>query len=505
MIKLVLIQLTLLAVITVQAQNDSFSKAKESITVAELRDHVFYLASDSMKGRMSGTSEYNVAANYAISQFIQAGLKPGYTDPNGNASFIQPFDILSATYDEINSKFEISIEGKKYFKNTGKDILMFSGNNFERETLNGDVVFVGYGINEPDFGWDDYNGIDVKDKWIVLLTEIHDSVLQHFPSKVASEYKNPRERLLRRINSALQLGAIGTISILPKSKYKNWNIIEDVFENSYVGSLTKHTSCDNILIDTTSIKLLFQKSPFNPIEMVGDYGSFQLDNVEINFEKKFNFTTIKSCNILALKEGTDPILKNEIITVGAHLDHIGTKGENIYNGANDNATGCAAILEIGEAIAEIKTNRSILFILFGGEEVGLLGSNHFVKNYDALKADLKLNLNIDGIGLNDRSDILSVVGADRINPIFKDQISSINEKTENLELDFSNMEYINAGDHYSFYLEGIPSAFFTDAGGGVYHTINDDADNINYNFLQKNCFLLYELTLDMSNNYHTFK
>lgn len=487
--------------LTITACHDKTSSiGAKSITVAELRDHVFYLASDSLLGRMTGTPEFNQAAYYTISQFQQAGLYPGYTTPSGNVSYIQPVLIDKCSYNESKTIIELSINGKEYSKIIGREFIMQIGRKLDNLTLKGDVAFVGYGIKEPIYGWNDYKDIDTKNKWVIFINSIPDSILNYFPDNIAQQYRFLPDREKKRINTALESGAIGTISILPKSNYSKWNLISSQWKETYLNDPWMYYECDNILIDTATIKLLFKDQLFDPLNLSGKYCTFNLINTNITFRKDLIISNTSTSNVLALIEGTDQELYNEIITIGAHLDHLGVVGDSIYNGADDNASGCAAILEIAEALIHSKPKRTILFLLYGGEEVGFLGSNYFVHHPTFPIENIKVNLNLDIMGrIDGDAKDLSVIGADRINSNLKDRIIAVNNRTEHLLLDFPISPMINSSDHYPFYLMGIPSVLFTTGEHKDYHTPADDPAKIDYDFFQKNCRLIYEIVLNMAN------
>ena len=195
-----------------------------------------------------------------------------------------------------------------------------------------------------------------------------------------------------------------------------------------------------------------------------------------------------SYNVVGIVEGTDPALKNEYVVVGGHLDHLGIQDGEIHNGGNDNATGSASVIELAEAIASAPLKRSVIFMLFGAEEIGLHGSRYFVNNALIPTEKISVMINLDGIGrYNDQAPNqirLLVVGMDKNCRDIRTELNQAKENFPQIEFIMRNPKNLfRRSDHYSFYQKDIPAFFVTDLGSGVWHTPEDDAEPVEYDKL----------------------
>ena len=211
-----------------------------------------------------------------------------------------------------------------------------------------------------------------------------------------------------------------------------------------------------------------------------------------------------SYNVIGIVEGTDPELKNEYVAITAHLDHLGIRGGEIYNGANDNATGSAVVMEISQAFSLAPGKRSVLFILFGAEEVGLIGSKYFVNSGLIPNDKIVANLNIDGVGrYRNQAEgqiALAAIGGSKICESFERVIYEANNQFGKTKLNNSDPNnYFARSDQYNFHKKGVPSVMFTDFGSGVYHTPQDDAEPIEYSKLSVLSKMIFKLATKIAN------
>ena len=209
-----------------------------------------------------------------------------------------------------------------------------------------------------------------------------------------------------------------------------------------------------------------------------------------------------SNNIIGFVEGTDPELKNEYVTVGAHLDHV-KYGDKVYNGADDNASGSVGVIEIAEAIAMNPPKRSVIFLLFTGEEMGLIGSRYFLNNPPVPLDNIVANINLDmigrtGRGLDQEKKEHILRYSSKVSPEFKKFVKKVNKKTINWPLVYKEDKDSPGGsDHMSFLRKDIPAIFFFSGLHSDLHRPGDDADKIEYEKMQKICQLVYELTMEL--------
>ena len=453
-------------------------------------EHVKYLASDEMKGRASGSPELEKAGDYIASQFRLWGLRP----MGDNNSYFQSFEITTGA--QAGSKNELSVNGTNLRINEDFVPITFS-NTAE---FDGPVVFAGYGITAPELHYDDYQGIDATGKIVV--------VLRHEPQEM--DPKSPFDgtnftRHASFVNKAInakQHGARGIIFITDLNH-----------EDEEVGRATRAGETDDFGIPSfhakreTVLKLLndagknlaaIQKK----IDMDLQPQSFDLPAARAHVATDIVRTRKTVRNVVAAVTGSDSTLQNEWVIVGAHYDHLGL-GEHsslapsligqIHHGADDNASGTAGVLEIARLAASNKREwkRSVLFITFAGEELGLLGSSYFANHPTIPLRNTMAMINMDMIGRlnNDRL----FVGGVGTSPEFKSWLEDLN-KSVHLQLDYSDSGY-GASDHMSFNAKKIPVLFFFSGLHTDYHKPSDTADKINANGAIKVLSLVY-LMLD---------
>ncbi|MCE7996617.1 MAG: M20/M25/M40 family metallo-hydrolase [Roseivirga sp.] len=223
-----------------------------------------------------------------------------------------------------------------------------------------------------------------------------------------------------------------------------------------------------------------------------------------NIKSKQDFSSVASRNVLGWIQGTDPTLKEEYIVLSAHLDHVGTIDGRIHNGANDNATGSAAIMELARVIAQKPLKRSVIFALFGAEEIGLVGSKYFVENSPVPLSKVVANLNVDGVGayVNQPGDQVKLMALGAALPCadLQERLIKVNADTEKLELSTEDPQgYIMRSDQYNFLKNEVPVIMFTDYGNGHYHKPTDDAHRLQYGKLARLANMIYQLCGNLGN------
>jgi hypothetical protein len=380
--KKIILLFILFPVISLAQTNDqeTILKTFHSISSNELLKYAEELSSEKYKGRLSGSPEYLDAAKWCAGKFEERGLKPA-----NNGSWFQYFPNA---YSEVYSKGSVVIgnaDGSKTELQFPDDFM--PGSNSASGIVSGEMVYVGYGITAPELGYDSYQGIDVKGKILIMETGIpytkNDSVQASWTPYSYHRYK---------FKNALEHGAkgllyVGTIANPNTSYLENFvyaHISDKVTEQIFADAGRNYTDVKKELTEF--------KTP-----------SFQLNSqqkVTIEADTK-HFPDGKSCNVVGLIEGSDPVLKNEVIIVGGHLDGQGYLGE-LFPSALDNASGVADIMGAANALAqsEVKPKRSVLFILIGGEECGLYGSKFYAENpiFPIEKTVFMINLDMVGNG-----------------------------------------------------------------------------------------------------------
>jgi hypothetical protein len=450
----------------------SYNLLAQSITEIELKKHVTYLASDALEGRKTGTEGDKKAAKYIRNEFKKNGLtllgEKGY----------QYFDIITGIEATKNNHLMIGNSHGKFMEDFIP--VPISGNG----TLEAEVVFVGFGleIEEDSLKWNDYKNVDVKGKWVLILQgdpEIEKSDSKFIP------YSSDRSK----VRTALKHGASGVLFVsgekfdpkdkLTELKFGRGNAQVEIPVIHIKGKIA------NQILQTEKTINEFEKE-------------ISLEKKEIAFSTKTNikatveiiYTTKKTHNIIAMIPGKNKNLAQEFIVIGSHYDHLGFGGKNsgsrtpdtvaVHNGADDNASGIASLFEIAERFKDEKKKpeRSIIFIAFGAEEMGLLGSAYYTRNPLKELAKTYAMINLDMLGrLNKSEPEVTISGtgtAKEFNQILDDYKDKYGFKTT-----YSPDGY-GSSDHSSFYASNIPVLFFTTGAHQEYHTPLDDSDRINY-------------------------
>ena len=453
--------------------NAQHKYANADITAQEIQHHIDFLASDDLKGRLSGSKEIYIAATYIKEEFESYNLKPLFGD-----SYFQEYDFISDVRLTRNNSVTFNINGDRQNLELYKEFIptTFSGKN----SLNAELVFAGYGISAPKLNYDDYANIDVTGKVVIVM-------------RSTPEYDKPRSdfdkfsSLRFKANLAKEKGAVGIIFVngylpidsadnLVKFKYdraageKEFPVVQ--VKRSIVDQLF---ASQNLDFAEYQQKMKESKKP----------ASFEIKDADVDIETEIEELKSVDRNVAGYLEGTDPPLKNEYIVIGAHYDHLGMgiegslyKGTEpkIHHGADDNASGTAGVMELAEKFASVKDKlkRSIIFITFSGEELGLIGSNYFVNNLPIREDKIDAMINLDMVGRL-RNKELTVYGTGT-SSTWKEILNKKNNYRFKLAF---NDEGFGPSDHSSFYGKGIPVLFFFTGVHEDYHRPSDEAKLIN--------------------------
>lgn len=444
------------------------------ITSTELKQSIGFLASDSLKGRQPGSKEITIAAEYIHNQFKEAGLKIG--KDNG----FQSFELVTGA--SLGKNNEFFFNGK--YGVVGKDFtpLAFTKNAL----LFAKMTFVGYGlsIKTDSLNWDDYKGIDVTGRWVIILRghpELNKSESRF------NEFSDERSKVLL----ATDKGASGVIFVTPVEMNKTDELMALNYDKSPAIADIPVVNISRSMIDTllNNSKNQFIADLENSINKTKKSNSFHL------FEKLLVKTDLQlnkqlTQNVYGILEGSDASLKNEYIIIGAHYDHLGFGGPGsgsrmpdtvvVHNGADDNASGVAGLIEMAQKLyaEKNKLKRSVIFVAFSAEELGLLGSKYFAKNLPVKTTQIKAMVNFDMIGRLQTTDPYILISGTGTSAESENLLNELGKNTKIL-LKFSPEGY-GASDHASFYAQNIPVFFFTTGAHEDYHTPFDDAERINY-------------------------
>jgi hypothetical protein len=462
-----------------------------------LRAHVEFLASDLFKGRDTGSPEYELAARYVAAEFQKLGLKTPDIKKQGDAgSYLQSVPLVESTLVPKSATASISFGHKTIVLKYPDEFTAGPGMSAGEEAVTADAVFVGYGIVAPNRDHDDYAGLDVAGKIVVLLVGRPES----WPSEEGAHYASGRQK----VRFAAERGAVGMVVIHTPRDEKTWPF-RDEFKYLSVPRM-KFIGPDGqpdgiwpnlrraIYVDSEPARLLFTGSGQSLTEIfeadlnAGNVTGFPLE-ASVTMGVQSNNRKLESSNVIAFLEGSDPVLKDEYLVYTAHLDHIGvieTEGEsdNIYNGAMDNAVGIALLLETARILSaeQDKLARSIAFVAVTGEEKGLLGAGYFVENPPMDISRIVANINLDmPILLYSFADVVAF-GAEH-----SSLQGSVERALGNLGVTLSpdpmpeEASFVRS-DHYRFVLKGVPSIML--AVGHQSQTPGEDANALLLGFLK---------------------
>jgi aminopeptidase YwaD len=443
-------------------------KYNAEITVPEIKDHIAFLASDELKGRYPGTPEDAEIAAYIAHEFKKEGLD--LYEKSG----LQHFDIVN----------EIEAGPDNHFKLSDSEFILdadFSPFSFSHSgTATGEVVFAGYGfqINKGDISWDDYSGIEVKGKWVMILRGVPGE--QESSSPYVNYSEDRGKALLASDQDAAGVIFISGVSFDPEDqltelKGKQHPLSIPVVQLSRKGAdqILAASGQDSLETFETRLNSTLQPSSFST-------------GVQVDVTVDLQPVKIETSNVIATLEGSDPVLKKEYVVIGAHHDHLGMGGPGtssrrpdtiaVHNGADDNASGVAGVLEVSEWLKSRSPARSILFATFSAEEMGIIGSKYLVENAPVELKDVQAMINLDMIGRLNEDRQLQVGGVGT-SPGFKNLLDSINQHY-GFDLKFANEGY-GPSDHASFYAKDVPVIYISTGAHPDYHTPDDDLSAIN--------------------------
>ena len=464
-----------------------------TISDQSLRKHLFVIASKDFEGRETATEGQRKAATYIENHFKSIGLLPG-----NHGSYQMEYPVYQDSLLEAN----LSINEQSFKYQEDFDLIL---SNYTSTLYPEEVVFAGYGIT--DSSGDDYQGLDVRGKVVLLLNSMPSARLQ---AQINNGAFNP----FGKQNAAQAHGAVAVMIIQNDFPRKEESRIGHMYRNPYKETIRPNT--------------YFVSEKIAQIIMGEDYADAKKGIIrpkryaaEIMLDFRKAAKQLSSTDVLGYMEGTD--LKDQLLVISAHYDHLGKRDSVIYYGADDDGSGTVSVLEIASAFAKAKAagkgpRRSILFLANSGEEKGLWGSeyysNHPVYPMDKTTADL----NIDMVGridpnrnYGDSTNYVYVVGDDKLSSDLKPISIANNKKYTNLELDYKfndphDPERIYyRSDHYNFARKGVPIIFYFDGLHHDYHRPTDTPDKINYDILAKRDKLIFYTAWEMANRNEMLK
>ena len=461
-----------------QKTDDSIISVMNSIEYGYFFKHLKFLASDELKGRYVGSEGFDKAANYIADEFKKNGMHP-FGD---SGTYFQNIAFLKPTIVKTSVRFQVENNSKSLDGIFGRDISLLANVKSDKFNEKQELVFVGYGNIIPDEKINDYEGIDVKGKTVIVAIGGPKSIKNHAFDDV-----------LAKIQNAENQGAGGIILFYPQSKLFQNLIFRYVHSFLTKGSLYySDTSIHGAMSDVDLKLCVYAKTSFikDIFKLRGLGFAKELRGIErgknmrkdldisINCSYTANIEHIYSKNVVSIIPGTDSTLKNEYVVAGAHLDHLGIgekiKGDSIYNGMIDNASGCAALLSIGKAFCQLpeKPKRSVVFICYTAEEEALLGSHYYVNKNEIKNGKIVANLNLDMI-----ANLFETKNIMPIGYLHSNLSDAIDYAASNLNMSILASKtveetYVERGDQFSFIKKGIPNLFIIPGNTAVDPKIN---------------------------------
>lgn len=448
--------------------------AAQSPSVERLRADVYFLAADALEGRRAGTPGAAIAAAFVAERFRALGLRP----VGDNGTYLQGLSFVAAVTPGPDNRLTLALPQGERVAVPGEEFtpLPFSSSG----SAAGEVVFAGYGIPAADEGWDDYAGLDVNGKIVLLL--------RHSPhgDDPASKLQ-PYMALRRKAAEARARGAAAVLVATGPAESKDGAPVKISFDASFADA-----GLPVLGISTPLAEAFFSGQGFTLAELQRRMNErFEPASRPLGIQARLTADVVQqrasTDNVLALLPGSDPARAHEVVVVGAHYDHLGWGGEGssslvpqeraIHNGADDNASGVAGLLELARLLTARPPARSVLFAAFAAEEVGLLGSSFLVNNLPVPREEVVAMLNMDMIGRPREGSKLTVsgVGTAAQWPTLVDAANAVADLTIT-----TDKGGYGASDHSSFYAVGIPVLFLFTGAHEDYHRPSDDADRLHY-------------------------
>jgi Zn-dependent M28 family amino/carboxypeptidase len=449
-----------------------------NITAAGILDRIKVLSSDEYEGRAPGTKGEDLTVGYLENEFKKIGLQPGNTD----GTYIQKVPLVGITA-RNSVPFTVSKGTQKQKFKWADDVVAWTKHVAEGASIqDSDLVFVGYGVEAPEYNWDDFKDVDVKGKTIVVLVNDPQVPDPTDATKLDAKMFNGAAmtyygRWTYKFEQGARKGAAGILivhetgpagypfSVVQGNLREKFDLVtpdKNLGRSSIEGWITLDAAKKILQMagqDFDALKKQSLTREFRPVPL----------NLKASLGVSNTMRTLDSRNVVAKLEGSDPTLKNEYVVYTAHWDHLGVgtpvNGDKIYNGALDNASGVAQLLEIAGAFARAKPapKRSILFLMVTAEEQGLLGSQYYSVAPIYPLAKTLANINIDGVNQWGRTKDVTVIGMgasdldDYLREAATGQSRTLRPDPE------SEKGFYYRSDHFNFAKQGVP-ALYTDTG-----------------------------------------
>jgi Zn-dependent M28 family amino/carboxypeptidase len=440
---------------------------KAIVQEAPLRAHLAFLSSDLLEGRGTGQRGADLTVSYLETQALALGLKPG----NGD-SYRQSVQIAGVKTQPADGTLKLEAGGKPLDISFGKDWVFAPGDATAAHSFNADLVFVGYGITAPDEQWNDYKGMDLKGKILVMMVNDPQPTAEQ-PNRFNGKGLTYYGRWTYKFEEAKRQGAAGVLLIhtTPTASY-GWSVIQNSWsgvERFQLAAGTLGTELQGWMTDDTAralfkaagqdldaLRSAAESKDFKPVALAA----------KLNGEMKAAVRKVEQFNVAAVVPGTDPKLKDEVVIYSAHWDHLGKQGDSgdtIFNGAVDNASGSAALLAMAQEAKRAPAKRSQMFLWVAAEEQGLLGSAAYASAPLWPLAKTAANLNLDSLNFVGATHDIGTEGSERteLGKLAETAAKAMGMKIAAAEPDLAGGYF--RSDHFNFAKNGVP-AFSIESG-----------------------------------------
>ncbi|WP_228350474.1 M28 family peptidase [Rhodocaloribacter litoris] len=520
-----------------------------TITPEDLAAHLYLFASDFFEGRETTTRGQKLAAHYLAAQYRKMGLAPKGTvatdDPLAPEAYFQPFTVHGRRLKK--AELAVKVGGATVATSTfappaydADAFLSFGG----APEVSAGVVFAGYGIADDGLGYNDYaaleaQGIAYQDRWLLILRDepLRDAETSRLPTedgKPSAWTTGGSTKLRYLFRAGMPKGILIVGDVGPRAEKSVAGQAAEAAGRTSVGSLSLEPQGGGFrfppvyIISSDLADRLLAPTGRTVAEVKAEIDAhlapvvFAVEDVTVESRIEHEAFQAQTENVLAFIEGTDPLLKDEVVVLSSHYDHVGMtsgEGDTIYNGADDDGSGTVAILEIAEAFARARADgygprRSILFLNVSGEEKGLLGSAYYADEEPVLPLEKTVtNLNIDMIGRRDPTypgnqpdNYVYIIGSNLISQELHDLNARVNEVT-GLKLDLHERfnskddpnQFYRRSDHWNFGKHNIPFIFYFNGTHEDYHGLDDEPDKIDYPQLARRAQLIFATAWQVAN------
>ena len=460
------------------------------ITAGDAQQVLKTLASPEMEGRRAGTGGAVRASEFIRKEFEKAGLKPGGRD----GTFFQPVSVPRPAQFGKDNTLRIVGEKKSFDLEFRKDFAPFGFSGTGRAS--GPVVFAGFGLSAPDLGWDDYDGLDVKGKIVLVFRHAPGG---RFKKEFEGREGKERQSLAAKAVYAQGAGAAGMILVTDPAALEEGDRLAFMAgggddEEIRIPCLHAKTRVGEALVGLAGKTL---KGLQEEMDRTGAPARFEIAKASVEMSAEVLKGTSECRNVIGVLDGGAPGLASECVVIGAHYDHLGfgdigaLGGEpgDVYPGADDNASGTTAVIEIAKAFGatHFRPRRSVVFVAFTGEEVGLFGSQAYVREprFPLAKTVAMIDLDMVGRVRKNRTTVMGVGSGDRFKEILEDA-----GRVADLELNLAMNSYPGS-DHTPFFDRNIPSLFLCSGVHPDYHKPSDTWDKIEFEGLAKTAMVVF--------------